>query len=315
MLVRKAANRADVLAPAKINLFLEILGKRSDGYHEIETLMSPIGLYDSLSMRATESKEIQLHCRRATAAGCCHRRAEGSDLRHSGQTASLFGDLPPEKENLVYKAASLLQQRSGCGRGADIQLLKRIPAAAGLGGASSDAAATLVAANIVWQLGWSRERLAELAAELGSDIPFFLGRGSAICRGRGEKVEPAWPLRLHVVVVRPPVGLSTPAVYRECRPANTPMSSTKLQSGLRRGDWKVVRSSLINRLEEPAARLTPWIGRLQKEFAAAGCITQQMSGSGSSYFGICQNARHARRVAGMLRSRNLGMVIETTTVC
>jgi 4-diphosphocytidyl-2-C-methyl-D-erythritol kinase len=93
------------------------------------------------------------------------------------------------------------------------------------------------------------------------------------------------------------------------------MSSTKLQSGLRRGDWKVVRSSLINRLEEPAARLTPWIDRLQKEFAAAGCIAQQMSGSGSSYFGICENARHARRVAGMLRNRNLGMVIETTTVC
>src|SRR5436190_12607807 len=279
MLVRIAANRVHVLAPAKINLFLEILAKRSDGFHEIETLMSPIGLYDLLSVEATESPEIRLDCRLGVG------------------MAGLVGDLPPAKDNLVYKAASLLQERSGCGRGADFQLLKRIPSAAGLGGASSDAAAALVAANIVWQLSWSRERLAELAAELGSDIPFFLGTGSAICRGRGERIEPAWPFRLHVVVIRPPVGLSTPQVYRECRPASTPMSSTKLQSGLQRGNWNEIRSSLVNRLEEPAARLTPWIGRLRKEFAAAGCIAQQMSGSGSSYFGICENVPHARRVA------------------
>ena len=302
MLVRSAANRVEIQAPAKLNLFLEILAKRPDGFHEIETLMSPIGLYDSLSFRATESAEIRLDA----------RWAAGLALGDSTEIEAL-GDLPPPEKNIVFKAAALLQQRSGCGRGAEICLIKRIPSAAGLGGASSDAAAVLVAANIAWELDFSRERLAELAAELGSDIPFFLGSGSAICRGRGERIEEVGPIHLHVVVVRPPVGLSTPQVYKHCRPAGTPGCVHKLQSGLRRGNWKEIKSALVNRLEEPAAQLTPWIGRLRKEFENAGCIAQQMSGSGSSYFGICENARHARCVASRLRSKNLGIVIATTT--
>ena len=297
MLVRIAADRVEIQAPAKINLFLEILAKRPDGYHEIETLMCRIGLYDSLSLRATGSPEIRLDCRWA-----------------AGLTRYALGDLPPPEENIVTKAASLLQQRSRCGRGAEIRLVKRIPSAAGLGGASSDAAAVLVAANIAWELNWSREQLVELAAELGSDIPFFLGSGSAICRGRGERIEPTQPIRLHMVVVRPPVGLSTPQVYQGCRPACTPASVRTLQSGLSKGNWNVVKSALVNRLEEPAAQLNPWIARLRKEFETAGSIAQQMSGSGSSYFGICENARHARRVAGRLRGRDLGLVIATTTM-
>jgi 4-diphosphocytidyl-2-C-methyl-D-erythritol kinase len=302
MLVRIAADRVEVQAPAKINLFLEILAKRPDGYHEIETLMSPIRLYDFLSFRATESPEILLDA----------RWAAGSDLCHSGEAQQL-GDLPPAEKNIVHRAASLLQERSGCGRGAEIRLLKRIPSAAGLGGASSDAAAVLVAAEIAWKLDWPRERLMELAAELGSDIPFFLGSGSAVCRGRGERIENAGPIHLHVVVARPPVGLSTPQVYKHCRPPSTPVGVHKLQSGLRIGNWKEIKSALVNRLEEPAAQLTPWISRLRKAFVNAGCIAQQMSGSGSSYFGICENARHARCVANRLRSKRVGMVTATTT--
>ena len=330
MLVRIAADRVEVQAPAKINLFLEILAKRPDGYHEIETLMSPIGLYDSLSFRATEEPEIQLDCRWAAGLAAYQPDAQAkgtaplvqsqnipnpaATLSFAGASGLCLGDLPPPEKNIVFKAASLLQQRSGGGPGAEIRLVKRIPSAAGLGGASSDAAAVLVAANIGWELGWSHEKLAELAAELGSDIPFFLGSGSAICRGRGERIQATEPLHLHVVVVRPPVGLSTPQVYQGCRPASTPASIGKLQSGLRKGNWNEVRSALVNRLEEPAARLTPWIGRLRKEFESAGCIARQMSGSGSSYFGICENARHARQVAGRLRSKRIGMVTATTTI-
>ncbi|MGI8978584.1 MAG: 4-(cytidine 5'-diphospho)-2-C-methyl-D-erythritol kinase [Pirellulaceae bacterium] len=326
MLVRIAVDRVEIQAPAKINLFLEILAKRPDGYHEIETLMSPIGLYDSLTFRATESPDIHLDCR--WTAGLSGHKPEApakesaapsptlSFARASGlcQSENSLGDLPPPEQNIVFQAASLLQQRSRCDRGGEIRLVKRIPSAAGLGGASSDAAAVLVAASIGWELNWSRKQLAELAAELGSDIPFFLGSGSAICRGRGERIEAIGPVHLHVVVVRPPVGLSTPQVYQRCRPASTPESVHKLQFGLRRGNWNEVKSALVNRLEEPAAGLTPWIGRLRQEFQDAGCIAQQMSGSGSSYFGICENAHHARRVAGRLRSRDLGMVIATTTM-
>jgi 4-diphosphocytidyl-2-C-methyl-D-erythritol kinase len=297
MLVRIAADRVEVRAPAKINLFLEVLAKRPDGFHQIETLMSPIGLYDSLAFRATTSPEIQLVCRWAV-----------------GLEQTTLGDLPVPEKNIVFLAASRLQERSGSERGAEICLTKRIPSAAGLGGASSDAAAVLVAANLGWQLTWSRERLAELAAELGSDIPFFLGNGSAICRGRGEQIETIAPVRLHVVVVRPPVGLSTPQIYSRCQPAKSPYQVGKLQSGLRRGIWNEVKSALVNRLEEPAAQLTPWIGRLRQELTDAGCIAQQMSGSGSSYFGICESARHARRVAGKLRSKRVGLVTATTTI-
>ncbi|MFN0019778.1 MAG: 4-(cytidine 5'-diphospho)-2-C-methyl-D-erythritol kinase [Pirellulaceae bacterium] len=303
MLVRIAADRVEVQAPAKINLFLEILAKRPDGYHEIETLISPIGLYDSLSFCPSESPEVQLDC----------RWAAGLVRNQPRQEECSLGDLPPAEKNIVHKAASLLRERSGCERGAEIRLVKRIPSAAGLGGASSDAAAVLMAANIAWQLDWPRERLMDLAAELGSDIPFFLGSGSAICRGRGERIENVGPIHLHVVVARPPVGLSTPQVYKHCRPPSTPVCVNKLQSDLRSGNWKDIKSALVNRLEEPAAQLTPWIGRLRKEFADAGCIAQQMSGSGSSYFGICENARHARCVASRLRSKRVGMVTATTT--
>jgi len=116
------------------------------------------------------------------------------------------------------------------------------------------------------------------------------------------------------VVVRPPVGLSTPQVYQGCRPASAPASVNKLQSALRRGNWNEVKSALVNRLEEPAGELAPWIGRLQKEFESAGAVAWQMSGSGSSYFGICENAGHARQVAGRLRSKRLGIVMATTTI-
>ena len=296
MLVRTASDRVEIQAPAKINLFLEVLAKRPDGYHEIETLMARVGLFDSLSFTSTENSDIRLDC------------------RWSLGSSRDMGELPPAEKNIVTRAASLLQQRSGCKQGAAIQLVKRIPSTAGLGGASSDAAATLVAANLAWKLGWSRERLMALAAEIGSDVPFFLAGGSAVCRGRGERIEAAEPVFVHVVVVRPPVGLSTPEVYSRCVPARAPKTVGPLLESLAKGEWRMVRESLVNRLEEPASQLTPWIGRLRQEFEQAGCAIHQMSGSGSSYFGICRSRNHARRVAGRLRSRNVGLVMMLTTL-
>lgn len=303
MRVRIASDRIEVQAPAKINLFLEVLARRADGYHEIETHMTPVGVYDTLSLEATSGPEIRLNS----------RWAAGLRAGASGGEAGL-GDLPPAEKNIVYKAASLLQERSGCAQGAEIRLVKRIPSAAGLGGASSDAAAALVAANLAWGLGWTDEQLLRLAAELGSDIPFFLGRASAICRGRGEQIEPIGPVHMHIVVARPPTGLSTPQVYRACRPAEQPARLSDLQAGLGKGSWSQVKLSLVNRLEEPARQLTPWIARLRRELDQAGSLAGQMSGSGSSCFGICHSRRHARRTASRLRSRNVGMVMATTTL-
>ncbi|HEX4144007.1 MAG TPA: hypothetical protein VHY91_10770 [Pirellulales bacterium] len=314
MRVQREATYIRVETPAKLNLFFEVLGKRIDGFHEIETLMLPINLYDTLTFTPNFSgafppgafwpppahpdrlpvvDEIALDCRWA-----------GSD-----NPKTPLGTLPPVAENLAIRAAVLLRRRAGIMAGATIRLLKRIPSAAGLGGGSSDAAATLLAGNLAWRIDWPRERLIELAAELGSDVPFFFSGGAAICRGRGEQVESIAPGDpLHLVVVHPPEGLSTAQVYGRCTPGQPPRSVAPLVAALRRGDLGQVGRLIYNRLEQPAAEISAWIGRLGREFSRLGCVGAQMSGSGSSYFGICHHAAHARHVAGRLRALGIGRV-------
>lgn len=285
-----------VHAPAKLNLFFEVLGKRADGYHEIESLVLPIDLYDTLFFQDDPRGAITLRCHMPSAA--------------RGPRGTEGGELPEGPENLVVRAAMRLRERAGVTAGARMRLVKRIPSAAGLGGGSSDAAATLLAANAAWQLGWSREQLADVGAELGSDVPLFLARGASVCRGRGEQVEALGGLGgLHFVVVRPPVGLSTAAVYQRCQPAAAPRPMQPLLEALRRGDLHAVGQTLFNRLEAAAETLSPWIARLREEFARLECVGQQMSGSGSCYFGLCRHARHARRVARCLEARGMGIAL------
>lgn len=284
-----------VHAPAKLNLFFEVLAKRDDGYHEIETLMCPVGLYDTLYFREEPSERLELTCQRTNGA--------------SEPTGFKREVLPEGRENLVLQAVELLRQRAGVDSGATLRLVKRIPIAAGLGGGSSDAAAALVAANRGWGLGWSPDRLARVSAELGSDVPFFLTGGPAICRGRGERVEPvAMAAALHFAVVFPPEGLSTAAVYGACRPAKHPQTLAPLLQALTRTDIKRTGRLLFNRLQPAAEKLSPWIERLQREFAREDCLGHGMSGSGTSYFGLCRHARHARRVAKRLEANGVGSV-------
>jgi 4-diphosphocytidyl-2-C-methyl-D-erythritol kinase len=294
-----------VQAPAKLNLFFEVIAKRSDGFHEIESLMVPVSLYDSLMFRAEPEHASQRQDSAQTLGGVtleCHWAGDQ-------KSAVGLGVLPPAAENLATRAVLLLRGRAGIQQGCSMRLIKRIPSAAGLGGGSSDAAAALLAANIGWRLDWPRERLMELAAELGSDVPFFLAGGAAVCRGRGERIEPVGQLGcLHGVIVRPPEGLSTARVYGHCRPGRPSRSVQPLVAALRRGDLRRMRELVFNRLEEAAVDLCPWIGRLQQEFAQLNCVAAQMSGSGTSYFAICQHARHARHVAGRLRCRGVGRV-------
>ncbi|HEX4130055.1 MAG TPA: 4-(cytidine 5'-diphospho)-2-C-methyl-D-erythritol kinase [Pirellulales bacterium] len=295
-MARRSELRLEVTAPAKLNLLLEVLGKRGDGYHEVETLMVPVALADSLSIEppapADDPNGLALVCRPALASYGC----------------------PADETNLALRALALLRQRAGITHGARLTLVKRIPMAAGLGGGSSDAAAALVLGNEFWHLGWSRERLAELAAELGSDVPFFLGRGAAICRGRGERIEPiAGLMGLHFVVVKPPAGLSTAAVYAHCRGTGTVGGAAALADALAHGPVNRIAHLLQNRLQPAARELSPWIARLENEFSRVDCVAHQMSGSGTSYFGLCRNARHARRIARVLRSRGECQVFAVDT--
>jgi 4-diphosphocytidyl-2-C-methyl-D-erythritol kinase len=284
-----------VYAPAKLNLFLEVLGKRTDGFHEIETLMVPVSLCDTLAFQPTPADGIDCTCRWDFA-----RAPRNTPAR-------VFPELGDN--NLAVRAARLLREAAGIKAGAHIELIKRVPLEAGLAGGSSDAAAALVAANVGWGLNWPVDRLAEVASQLGSDVAFFLAGGVALCTGRGEHVRSEPNLApLHFVVVQPPAGLSTAEVYRHCRPAPTPCRAQALVDAWRRGNAAAVGQLLHNRLEPAAAGISPWIARLRDEFKRLDFLGHQMTGSGSAYFGLCRHARHARRLAAALRNRGFAQV-------
>jgi 4-diphosphocytidyl-2-C-methyl-D-erythritol kinase len=315
--VRRRSDGVEVLAPAKLNLFFEVVAKRPDGFHEIITLMAPLDIYDTITVSdvwplqgAVANDPVVLEC--GWAPGLKAPRPVSNEAVNPGRVET--EELPKGNDNIAVRAINLLRERAGLERHAKVRLTKRIPSAAGLGGGSSDAAAALVAANVAWNIGWSRQRLGQLAAELGSDVPFFLHSGPAVCRGRGEQIETVERFgRLQVVVVRPPAGLSTAAVYRVCRPNIVPRPVEPLLDSLRRGNVRQLGRRMHNALQGAATSLTPWIDRLAYEFARMDCLGSQMSGSGTSYFGLCRNARHAQAVAHRLKGRRIGRVF--TAAC
>ena len=290
MHLQKTADGVVVHAPAKLNLFFEVLNRRSDGFHEVETLVYPIDLYDTLILSGQAGPRIDFRLFFASGDAGCR-------------------DVPEDSSNLVIRALELLRRRAGSEFGARVCLRKRIPTAAGLGGGSSDAAAALAAANVLWGLHWPRERLAQVGAELGSDVSLFFHPAASICRGRGEIIAPAAvsPM-LHLVVVRPPEGLGTADVYRICQIADKPRPLRPFAEAFGRGDLKRMAETMFNRLEASASVLSPWIARVRRELESVDCVGHQMTGSGTCCFGLCRHARHARRVARRLQTRGIGMV-------
>ena len=306
-------------APAKLNLYFEVLSRRPDGFHEIETLMTPVDFGDELRVRSRSSGAIRLECQ-------WDRRVarEARYWKSPREQSSGPGPLPDSQHNLVYRALVALRATAGIELGADVELIKRIPLEAGLAGGSSDAAAALAAANVAWGLHWPVERLAEVAARVGSDTPFFLGAGrgrrrlAAICRGRGERIESICALPTQwTVIVKPAAGLATADVYRRCRPMADAQRSSERTERLARalcaGDRRASMRLVGNRLEEAAEQLSPWPGRLRGAFARCDCAPAQMSGSGTSYFGLARHRRHARRVARRLAAERLGAVFVART--
>jgi 4-diphosphocytidyl-2-C-methyl-D-erythritol kinase len=292
-----------VHAPAKLNLFLDVFNRRSDGYHDLATLMVPVRLYDSLSFESV-----------TPAVG------SRSEIQFSLRTREPHHNIPADAANLVVRALELLRMRSGCELGARVELIKRIPSAAGLGGGSSDAAAALRVANRAWQIDWDTAKLSSLAAELGSDVPFFLEPGAAICRGRGERVERLPPtMPVHVVILKPPTALATAEVYQALDQlpgtgdhlVRTEQCLASLAAALRHGAVDQLRRWMLNRLQAAAAVLSAWVDQVQAAFAELDFLGHQLSGSGSAYFGICRHAQHARRLAAVLKSLQLGNVFVT----
>lgn len=299
MYVLRRRTRFDIWAPAKLNLYLEVLGRRADGFHEIETLMVSVSLFDQLRLTPHTGSQIEFRCEWVSG---------------YGSTLDL-GKLPTDSSNLVVRALNRLREVSGVQQGLRVELRKRIPTSAGLGGGSSDAAAALIGANQIWNLNWSRERLSEIASELGSDVPYFFFGAPAVCRGRGEQIEPiASDLQQHVVIIRPPEGLSTPAVYKQVELSSIPNRIEPTLACMQGRQVRDISRCMFNRLQPAATRVSPWIGRLQREFDRLDVLGHQMSGSGSSYFGFCRSARHARRIGSMLRARCPGRVYQVSTL-
>lgn len=294
MLKQIHSDCCEVSTPAKLNLFLEVAAKRADGYHELETLMVTIGLFDTLRFTLAKPGEITLNNHWCSSSG---RSSDGPQL-------------PVGPDNLVMKAATLLAREANASQGAQIQLSKRIPLAAGLAGGSSDAAATLIGLNQLWQLGLTAADLRVLGAKLGSDVPFFLANTTAaVCRGRGEIIEPfRLASVLHFVIVKPTAGLSTAQVFQNCQPAPVAHSARELVRSLQAANLGTAGAQLMNRLGEPAERLCPQVSQLRQRFERLPFCGHLMSGSGTSYFGLCRNRQQARQLAGRLRAARVGQV-------
>lgn len=295
MLCRPTHRGITVLAPAKLNLFLRIVARRSDGYHDIESVMAAINIYDTLTFETLPSGEIELNV---------------VDASPRSRVGELRSEAPVGPTNLVVRAAMLLKEHAGCSQGARISLIKRIPSSAGLGGGSSDCAATIGALSRLWGIGASRAELLELGGRLGSDVPFFLGKTPvALCTGRGERLEPfRISTGLHFVVAKHAGGLSTPAVYKACHPDQSDQNANRFLQAMSRGEIYQMAQRLHNGLQAPAETLSSDVRRLRSLFEQESVVGHQMSGSGSSYFGVCRSRRHAIGIASRLKSAGVPWV-------
>lgn len=252
-------------AHAKINWFLHVRGKRPDGFHEIASLMQCVSLYDILSFSPADNIEL------APVAGIAMQ------------------------QNLVYKAAELLRRHAGVSAGARITLEKHIPMAAGLGGGSSDAASTLMGLNTMWGLGMQHETLGDLAAELGSDVPFFLSSRPAIVAGRGELITPITKgPEYEIALIKPPVGVSAGSAYSGVRTYTSAQTDPEtIISALNSGKEESLRAMMSNDLEAPVFEAHPEISQIKESLARHGALASLMSGSGSTVMGVFHDRESA----------------------
>ncbi|MEC7293557.1 MAG: 4-(cytidine 5'-diphospho)-2-C-methyl-D-erythritol kinase [Planctomycetota bacterium] len=290
-------------APAKLNLSLAVLDRRQDGFHEIESLMVPVSVSDQLYVRRAPAGVFSLEVTFAGKLGC-----------DPGQ--SLARDVPDDGRNLVLRAARLLAERTNCDAGLTIRLNKHIPSGAGLGGGSSDAAATFLAAAKLWNLDWSLDQLATLSAELGSDIPWFFAGMAGVVGGRGEQVVPVEGIPAYdVVIACPSEGLSTAHVYAACKPEahrrdEASSLATVLQSGLLRQALPLMHNSL----QQPAQQLAPAVDQLLSDMAAADAFHPILTGSGSACFSLCRTTHEAKQLATSLEAVGWPYVVATRLV-
>ena len=277
-----------VLAPAKLNLTLEVLAERPDGFHEIRSVIQTINLCDSLRLQLSQS--IQFKCN--------------------------VPDFIPE-ESLSSKAADLLQEATQCAKGATIEVSKCIPLMSGLGGDSSDVAAILRGLNKLWRLGLSLPELLELASQLGSDVAFFLYGGTALVKGRGEIVTPLPPFpHMWVVLMMPPVSRlpeKTKRLYASLKPSHYTWGEvTGRLAALLTGGGEVAPSSLFNVFDAVALHSFTGLGEYWQQFLTAGATDVHLAGSGPALFTLVKNKVQAQKIYDNLQKQGLESYLTET---
>ncbi|MBM7650308.1 4-diphosphocytidyl-2-C-methyl-D-erythritol kinase [Bacillus ectoiniformans] len=264
-------------APAKINLTLDVLNKRPDGFHEVEMIMTNVDLADRIELEMLPKDEIRI---------LSHNRF-----------------VPDDSRNLAYQAAKLLKDRYQIKSGVSITIEKVIPVAAGLAGGSSDAAATLKGLNRLWDIGLSLDELAELGAEIGSDVSFCVYGGTALAKGRGEKIQKLPPPpNCWVVLAKPTIGVSTAEVYKNLKlqGINHPDTAAMIEA-IKNQDYEQMCASMGNVLESVTLKLYPEVAQIKEQMERFGADAVLMSGSGPTVFGLIQHDSRMHRVYNGLR--------------
>lgn len=284
-------DKLELKALGKINLGLDILGRRENGYHDVRMVMQTVYLYDRVILEKSQRPGIQL------------------------MTNLKF--LPANENNIAYKAAALLMKEQGISGGIRITLDKHIPVAAGMAGGSSDAAAVLFGLNRMYELGLSEEELKQRGVLLGADVPYCIMRGTVLAEGIGEKLTPLPPLpRCYVLLAKPSLSASTQAVY-EKYDALESVEHPDIDGiirGIEQSDIRQAAASMGNVLEQVMIPEYPVIGKIKKTVLEAGALGAMMSGSGPTVFGIFDSRSAAKKAAARLRSRNLCRQVYVTNV-
>ena len=284
-------NQIELKALAKINLGLDVLGRRENGYHDVRMVMQSIYLYDEVKIEKTEAPGIAL--------------------------ASNLSFLPTGEGNIAYKAAQLLTEEFEIGEGVKITLNKHIPAAAGLAGGSSNAAAVLFGMNRMFHLGLTREELMARGVRLGADVPYCIMRGTVLAEGIGEELSvlPAMP-KCTVLIAKPPVSVSTKVVY-EALDAKEIVEHPDIDGiieGLKKHSLKQVAACMGNVLEDVTIPMHPVIEQIKGEMKEAGALNAMMSGSGPTVFGLFESRAAAREAQRRIREKSLTRQVYVTSI-
>lgn len=278
-------------ALGKINLGLDVLGRRPNGYHDVRMVMQTVYLYDQILLEKTDEEGISLK-------------------------TNLFY-LPVNENNLAYRAAKMLIDEFAIKEGVHISLEKHIPVAAGMAGGSSNAAAVLYGMNRLFQLGLTDQELMERGVKLGADVPYCIMRGTVLAEGIGEELTPlpAMP-KCHVLLAKPPISVSTQKVYEklDAQEVTKHPDIDGILLGLQTGDLKKITSSMGNVLENVTITEYPQIERIKDVMKEEGALNAMMSGSGPTVFGIYDDKILARRAAARIREEQLAKQVHVTTM-